>query len=223
MVDAVMYSSATARWSTPQEFWQRLHGKGAPVLWWDTGEVEVLAPRGYVIDLAADPDNTKLPTWLGPGSPLGEDALAVDWEALVAPQRGPAWLNPPYQRAFRACSCEASKEGRLCDTPRPKVCGRMGGPLLEDQEGTATWVAKAYKETVTGACAIDVLLPARTDQPWWHLYVSQATAVLYARGRLRHGKGSGGEKGGAAFPSVVVLFGDKPPGQKGPRFGSIQR
>lgn len=222
MVDAVMFSSASALWRTPDEFWKRLHGQGTPVVWMDGGR-EVIPPRSYVIDLAADASNAKVPTWLGPGG-LHEDALAVDWQALIAPQRGPAWINPPYQRHFKACSCEASKEGRLCDKPRKKVCGAMGKPLLDDQEGTGDWVEKIYKETVTGSCAIDALLPVRTDQPWWHEYVMRAAAVLFIRGRLRHGKGSeGGENSGASFPSVVVMFGDVPPGQKGPRFGSISR
>jgi hypothetical protein len=45
-------------------------------------------------DLAADTDNRVVPLYFGPGSPLGEDALARDWSLIGGD--GPLWLNPPF-------------------------------------------------------------------------------------------------------------------------------
>jgi hypothetical protein len=33
----------------------------------------------FALDAAADAGNRLCPAWLGPGSPLGEDALAASW------------------------------------------------------------------------------------------------------------------------------------------------
>ena len=46
----------------------------------------------FSIDLAANGANRKVPRYLGPGSELGDDALAVDWSKFS----GDAWLNPPF-------------------------------------------------------------------------------------------------------------------------------
>jgi len=50
------------------------------------------------LDLAANQENRVCEQWLGPGSQLGEDALAVDWAML--PERGVVmghwFLNPPH-------------------------------------------------------------------------------------------------------------------------------
>lgn len=44
----------------------------------------------FAVDAAANESNHLLPSWYGPNSPLGEDALTVPkWLS-------PAWCNPPY-------------------------------------------------------------------------------------------------------------------------------
>ena len=45
------------------------------------------------IDLAATEANRKADRWLGPGSPIAEDALVKGWAAQID---GTAWLNPPF-------------------------------------------------------------------------------------------------------------------------------
>lgn len=49
-------------------------------------------------DLAAKPTNAVAGRFLGPGSPHGEDALAVDWAMLPGAVGGRLWLNPPFGR-----------------------------------------------------------------------------------------------------------------------------
>lgn len=53
-------------------------------------------------DAAADGSNFLFRRYLGPGSPLGEDALAVTWDARLragTPYFDLWWLNPPYSQA----------------------------------------------------------------------------------------------------------------------------
>ena len=51
----------------------------------------------FHLDAAATGENRHCPAWLGPDSPLGEDALAVSWSLA---EEGPTrvWVNPPYSR-----------------------------------------------------------------------------------------------------------------------------
>ena len=62
------------------------------------------------------------------------------------------------------------------------------------------------------------LLPVKSDLPWWHEWVMQATEVRFIRGRIRFEAASGG----APFPSVVVVF-DKSVAPIGPRWTSMDR
>jgi len=52
----------------------------------------------WAIDLAADASNTVCPSWLGPGSPDGENALEKDWGGPLMNLYPGAdvWLNPPF-------------------------------------------------------------------------------------------------------------------------------
>jgi phage N-6-adenine-methyltransferase len=48
----------------------------------------------FKVDAAASGENHLVEDWYGPGSPLGEDALAVEkWLS-------PAWCNPPYGKGI---------------------------------------------------------------------------------------------------------------------------
>lgn len=72
-------------------------------------------------------------------------------------------------------------------------------------EGVGHWTARCVEAAQLG-CEIVLLLPARTDQPWWHRDVATAQAVGFWRGRLRFL----GSKFGAPFPSVLVYWGRSP-------------
>jgi|TARA_Y100000296_G_scaffold68517_1_gene81733 phage N-6-adenine-methyltransferase len=62
-------------WATPPEFFERCSRAFGP----------------FDLDAAATADNKKCRMYLGPGSPLSEDALAGNWPGV-----GAVWLNPPY-------------------------------------------------------------------------------------------------------------------------------
>jgi phage N-6-adenine-methyltransferase len=86
----------------------------------------------FDIDLAADETNHLCDLWLGPGSPMYDNSLAVGWSSIQymwnegerVPPYGPGspivqqakcgWLNPPYSRGnleqfLSKCVQEASK------------------------------------------------------------------------------------------------------------------
>jgi site-specific DNA-methyltransferase (adenine-specific) len=63
------------------------------------------------------------------------------------------------------------------------------------------WVAKAYDASKHGASVVVMLIPARTDTKWWHLYVALGE-VRFIRGRLKFNDG----KNPAPFPSAIVIF-----------------
>lgn len=85
--------------STAPKDRRRANPAGAPQNW-STPRLLVadLAHRhaagAFDIDCAADATNHVAPLWLGPGSPVGDDALSLPWGTAERPLRG--FLNPPW-------------------------------------------------------------------------------------------------------------------------------
>lgn len=68
--------------------------------------------------------------------------------------------------------------------------------------GIGKWVAKGHEAVKTGQAEVVVLfIPSRTDTRWWHDHVAHAAEIRFIKGRVRFGG-----KGGAPFPSCVVVF-----------------
>ena len=63
------------------------------------------------------------------------------------------------------------------------------------------FVKKAYEESLMGVTSV-LLLPARTEQPWFHDIVLPYAEVRFVRGRLKFVGG----KTSARWPSMVVIF-----------------
>lgn len=76
---------ARQRWATPE---------------WLVRSVERWSGAPVVMDVCAEEWSRKAPEWLGPGSPLGEDALSVrSWWEVASGSHAPAralWCNPPF-------------------------------------------------------------------------------------------------------------------------------
>lgn len=65
------------------------------------------------------------------------------------------------------------------------------------------FVKKAYQETALGNCLLVVmLLPVRTEQPWFHRYIWRKSEVRFIPGRLKY---QGGQSS-ARFASMIVIF-----------------
>jgi phage N-6-adenine-methyltransferase len=94
MNSALMFSKATDEWSTPDNAFAALHDE-----------------FNFVADMAASAENRKCDVWFGPGSPYGEDALAMRYWPL-----GQAlFINPPYSKCaeFVARAAKEAAEGAI--------------------------------------------------------------------------------------------------------------
>ena len=83
MNNALMFSSKSDEWSTPQDLFDRLH-----------------AEFDFQIDLAASAENAKLRLYYCAGGNGDGDALTARWAHTDTVRRG--WLNPPYSRGLCA-------------------------------------------------------------------------------------------------------------------------
>lgn len=80
MNKALMFSSQSDEWYTPQDLYDRLH-----------------AEFDFQIDLAATAENKKCSAYYD----MHDDSLAQDWMNALG-QRKRGWLNPPYSRGLCA-------------------------------------------------------------------------------------------------------------------------
>lgn len=106
----------------------------------------------------------------------------------------------------------------VCALPENAKCARFYTPeqngLEQKWEGVCWcnppygrqiryWVRKAWLSAIDGATVV-MLLPARTDTSWFHDYIyrNMRTEIRFIRGRIKFS----GEKNGAPFPSMIVVF-----------------
>ena len=69
------------------------------------------------------------------------------------------------------------------------------------------WPRKAYYETLWPETLVVALLPARTEQPWWHDYcLSYRVEHRWLRKRLVHIRPDGTVQGSGKFPSAIVVW-----------------
>jgi phage N-6-adenine-methyltransferase len=71
---------ARNNWRTPDEVFRYLDRRYGP----------------FTLDAAAEEHNAKCDLWLGPGSPIAEDALMVRWDAYAPHNWRRVFVNPPY-------------------------------------------------------------------------------------------------------------------------------
>lgn len=109
----------------------------------------------------------------------------------------------------------ASAENALCE----RFLTEGDDALARDWEGRVfcnppygrrigEWVRWGYIQSRLKAEVVVMLIPARTETTWWHLFVMHAAEIRLVKGRIRFG---GGKKANprshnATFPSCVVVF-----------------
>lgn len=118
---------------------------------------------------------------------------------------GPFDLDPAATAEnAKACKFYTEEEDGL----KQPWFGRVWVNCPYGRNATKKWVDKAVRSTANipgEACAdlVVMLLPARTDTVWWHLFVLPfASEIRFIKGRLRFGDA----KNSAPFPSVLVIF-----------------
>lgn len=87
-------------------------------------------------------------------------------------------------------------------------------PPPYDSKGIMPWIKKAYNTGKSGHTVV-CLLPALTDQIWFHRYIMRASEVRFIKGRLRFSNA----RYSASFPSMLVIFS----GSEDTRFGTMVR
>ncbi len=71
------------------------------------------------------------------------------------------------------------------------------------------WAAKAFANG-SSRTKVVMLVPVRTDQPWWHKFSSLAS-VIFIRGRVQYINHKNGSRGKTpAFPSCLLVFDGNP-------------
>ena len=65
------------------------------------------------------------------------------------------------------------------------------------------WVIKAYEESVKNNAVVVCLLPARTNNVWWHDYCMKGE-IRFIKGRVKFK----GNKHGLPQPLAIVIFGN---------------
>lgn len=73
------------------------------------------------------------------------------------------------------------------------------------------WVKKALEESKRDECLlVHMLINARPDTSWWHDYVTQASEIIFLRGRVKFLHGLTGKPvAGSTAPSAVIAFGEE--------------
>lgn len=175
---AVHYSSETAEWGTPQEFFDKLN--------------EVY---GFDLDPAASDLNHKTSVYYT----QKDDGLSRDWHKV---SQTAVFLNPPYGDPEFPCQKNCKK--KRCLPPDEKNPKGRGYHIDKYVPGIIDWVRKAHEEAQLGATVV-ALLPARTDTVWFHDYIYRQYPFILVKGRLKF-EGLGGSKNSAPFPSMIVIF-----------------
>jgi phage N-6-adenine-methyltransferase len=94
-------STPTDERQTPWEFWRQVDDR-----------------FHFDLDVAATAETTMCDRWLGPGSPIAEDAFAVDWRQVGRR----LWMNPPYSQipawlAKARAAARGTPDGRVQGIP----------------------------------------------------------------------------------------------------------
>lgn len=97
-MNRVLFSRASDLWTTPPALFQALDAR-----------------YRFGLDAAATADTALCPQWLGPGSPLGDNALDVAWSTVATGRYRPVvWLNPPYSQCRPFVAKAADERTRGC-------------------------------------------------------------------------------------------------------------
>lgn len=131
----------------------------------------------FVMDLAARSTNTKSTLFYGPGSPYGEDSLAVSWVDALLQQNGAAFMNHPYSKSTA-------------------FIGKAAETMMTISEQRLYSVA---------GIAIYGLIPYMPSERWWS-FVELATEVRRIPHRVKFLLPDGKTQDTARFASCVAIW-----------------
>lgn len=134
-----------------------------------------------------------------------------DWET---PQEFVDFIEREYNVMFTldvAASLENKKAPLFLDEEMDALSRSWGrghtvwcNPPYANQKD---WVLKAIHESARRCCDVFMLIPARPDTKLFHDWImTNATSIGFVKGRLNFKGEEATNKGGCAFPSMVVRF-----------------
>lgn len=168
---AIHYSSKRRDWNTPRDLYDHLN-----------------RTFHFMLDACADHSNA-----------LAANYFTEELSCLTASWEGQrTFMNPPYGKAEQPCPANCKK--KKCLPPSADNPKGRGHHITAYIPGIEDFVRKAYAEAQEGALVV-CLLPARTDQAWYHDYCRKGD-IVHLRGRLNFDDGDSG----APFPSMLVIF-----------------
>lgn len=172
-------------WSTPDSTFLPLH-----------------AEFNFDVDICADPSNHRLPVWMGPGSDLGEDALAYTWNLSPEVQGHygvtVGFCNPPHSLQDKLFA-KAHGEALAGRATTVFLC-----PVRPD---TARWHKYVWDKdawrTLPGVQTLDHgLIRCRMARGEWR----RGVEVRLLPGRIRFLEDGVPAKDQATFPSMILIF-----------------
>lgn len=116
----------------------------------------------FGIDLAADKGSALVERYLGPGSPLAENALVAAWANYA--QHGCAFLNSPFSKTL----VNAYNTGRI------KVDGEWVehevNKMMAECYDVTNWARKCWEESQKGLTIVGIF-PFAPQTDWYRKYV----------------------------------------------------
>ena len=104
-------------------------------------------------------------------------------------------LNKIYNFTLDPC---CTKETAKCSTFFTEKEDGLSQSWRGHQVSIKPRLVQIHPKDTLVAC----LIPARTDTKYWHDYCMKANKIMFVKGRLKFGDGTGS----APFPSAVVIF-----------------
>ena len=85
------------------------------------------------------------------------------------------------------CARYFSKDNDALKKEWPLGIGWLNPPYGDNSGKLSTWVQKAFDETRKPGCTVVMLIPARTNTRWWHVYCMRASEIRLINGRPKFG------------------------------------
>lgn len=161
MTDAVLFSSGSTEWRTPDDLYQRYNER------WQ-----------FTLDAAATHENYKAPMYCtAEGTYVAAEVqLAREGDGEIRPH------EPPQHHSADGLTFGWHTAAPLAMAPRARIW--VNPPYGRGDQGAGPWVAKMRREAEVYGALVVGLLPARTDTKWFHDDVIGKAKIEFLRGRV---------------------------------------
>ena len=164
MTDAVLFSSGSTEWTTPDALYERYNER------WQ-----------FTLDAAATHENAKAPMYCTAGGTyVASDVARFKADGTDALDR--KIDEPPQYHTADGLAFGWHTAAPLAMAPRARIW--VNCPYGRGDQGAGPWVAKMRREAEVYGALVVGLLPARTDTAWFHDHVIGKAKIEFLRGRV---------------------------------------